>query len=82
VGLARAGAAEREIRIRPDTTALGEGLEIRRYDGPLYVQSSLRIQYGISLPVSMSVVGEFLVRNGVLLRSARPDVPSASPPRP
>ncbi len=75
VGLARAGAAEREIRLRPDTTALGEGSELRRYDGPLYVQSSLRIQYGISLPVSMSVVREFLVRHGVSLRSA-------SPPRP
>jgi hypothetical protein len=82
VGLARAGAAEREIRLRPDTTALGEGSELRRYDGPLYVQSSLRIQYGISLPVSMSVVREFLVRHGVSLRSARPDVPRASPPRP
>ena len=82
VGLARAGAAEREIRLRPDTTALGEVSEIRRYDGPLYVQPSLRIQYGISLPVSMSVVREFLRRNGVSLRSARPELPSASPPRP
>ncbi len=82
VGLARAGAAEREIRLRPDTTALGERLELRRYDGPLYVQSSLRIQYGISLPTSVSVVREFLARHGVSLRSARPDLPSASPQRP
>ncbi|NJD20491.1 MAG: trypsin-like peptidase domain-containing protein [Gemmatimonadetes bacterium] len=82
VGLARAGAGQRDIRLRPDTTALGDGLEYRRYDGPLYVQSSLRIQYGISLPVSMSVVGEFLVQHGVSLRSARPDLASASRPRP
>ena len=69
VGMARAGVGEREIQLRPDTTGMGNATEVRRYDGPLYVQSSLRVRYGITLPVSMTVIEDFLRRNRVTLRS-------------
>jgi hypothetical protein len=68
VGIARAGVGEREIQLRPDTTGMGNTTEVRRYDGPLYLQSSLRVRYGITLPVSMTVIKEFLSRNGMTLR--------------
>jgi len=68
VGLARASAAERELRLRPDTTGIGPGVSALRYEGPLYVETGLRIQYGITLPVSMNFVRDFLDREKVSLR--------------
>lgn len=68
VGMARAGVGEREIQVRPDTTAFTDATEVRRYDGPLFVQSTLRVRYGITLPVSMTIIEPFLRRNGVTLR--------------
>lgn len=67
VGLARAAVGEREVRLQPDTTGIADDLEVRRYDGPLYLQRVLRIRYGITLPVPMTVVGDFLRRNRVTL---------------
>lgn len=72
VGIARSAVGEREFRLRPDTLALGAESEVQRYDGPLFVQPSLRILYGITLPVPVNVVKEFLHRNGLTLRGPRP----------
>jgi hypothetical protein len=69
VGLARAGAAMTELRLQPDTLSTPSGGETRRYEGMLYIESVLRIQYGITLPVSMTVVMGFLDRNRAALRS-------------
>jgi hypothetical protein len=69
VGIARAGAAQSEVRLQPDTVAAEQGTETRRYQGMLYVESVLRIQYGITLPVSMTAIDLFLDRNRTTLRS-------------
>ncbi len=69
VGLARAGAATTELRLQPDTLSAPSGGETRRYEGMLYIESVLRIQYGITLPVSMTVVMGFLDRNRAALRA-------------
>ncbi|HUF71252.1 MAG TPA: serine protease [Longimicrobiales bacterium] len=68
VGLARASAAERVIRILPDTTGITPGSPTMRYDGPLFVETGLRAQYGIALPVTMTTITEFLRQHGVTLR--------------
>jgi hypothetical protein len=69
VGLARAGAATSELRLQPDTLSAATAGETRRYEGMLYVESVLRIQYGITLPVSMTAVSDFLERNRAALRA-------------
>lgn len=69
VGMARAGVGEREWQLRPDTVALGDEMETRLYDGRIFVRSTLRIRYGITLPVSMTVIQEFLRRNRITLRT-------------
>jgi hypothetical protein len=61
VGVARASAGDREIRLQPgfDRTALDE-LDLRRlYEGPVYVEEILRIQYGITLSVPLTLVRDF-----------------------
>lgn len=68
IGLARASAAEREIRIRPDTTLVTPGSTGVRYDGPLFVDAGFRFHYGIGLPVSLPSITAFLQREGVSLR--------------
>jgi len=69
VGLARAGAATSELRLQPDTLSAAAAGETRRYEGMLYVESVLRIQYGITLPVSMTAVSDFVERNRAALRA-------------
>jgi hypothetical protein len=69
VGLARAGAATTELRLQPDTLAAATSGETRRYEGMLFVESVLRIQYGITLPVSMTAVVDFIERNRAALRA-------------
>jgi S1-C subfamily serine protease len=69
VGLARAGAAARELRLQPDTLEIPAEARSRGYTGPIFVETVLRIQYGITLPVSMTRVTEFLDRHRAALRS-------------
>ncbi|MGD8277884.1 MAG: serine protease [Gemmatimonadota bacterium] len=69
VGLARAGAATSELRLQPDTLSTAAGAETHRYQGMLYVESVLRIQYGITLPVSMTAVTDFIDRTRSTLRA-------------
>lgn len=70
VGLARAGAADRELRLLPDTTGIPVDQDlVRPYDGTLYLESFLRIQYGITLSVPMTVVNEFLSDSRALIRN-------------
>lgn len=76
VGLARAGAADRELRLLPDTTGLPVDEDIvRPYEGPLFLESFLRIQYGITLSVPMTVVNEFLSGSRGLVRSRGYPIP-------
>lgn len=67
VGLARASAAEREIVLRPDTSGLRPGMPSMRYEGPLWLETGLRVQYGIALPVSITTIAEFLRRQDLSL---------------
>lgn len=70
VGVARAGAAEPELRILPDTLDLPAEAEFyRAYSGPLFVESRLRIRYGITLSVSATVIREFLARSRDQIRT-------------
>jgi hypothetical protein len=70
VGLARAGAADRELRLLPDTTGIAVDQDLMRpYQGTLYLESFLRIQYGITLSVSMTVVNEFLSSSRAMIRN-------------
>ena len=70
VGLARAGAAEPEFRLQPDTTGFSAAAGgSQRYTGTVFIESILRIQYGITLSVSMTLATDFLSRNEALLRS-------------
>jgi len=76
VGLARAGAADRELRLLPDTTGISVHSDlVRPYAGPLYLESFLRIQYGITLSVPMTAVSEFLSRTRGRVRSLGYPVP-------
>jgi hypothetical protein len=76
VGLARAGAADRELRLLPDTTGIPIHDDVvRPYTGPLYLESFLRIQYGITLSVPMTVVNEFLARSRGGVRSRGYPIP-------
>jgi len=77
VGLARAGAAAREVRVQPALDAMDFDVELRhRYDGPLYLESVPRIQYGVTLAVPMSLVRTFYDQNRVRLRSRGFHVPA------
>lgn len=69
VGLARAGAAGREVRLQPDTAGIPVRSESRRYEGALYIESVLRIQYGITLPISIALVNEFIDAHSARLRT-------------
>jgi S1-C subfamily serine protease len=69
VGMPRASAGRREISLQPATPDLLEADLPIRYDGPIYAETALRIQYGITLSVSMTAIQEFLDRNrSTLLR--------------
>ena len=62
VGMARAAAASRETRLRPEHEELEREELGRRYDGPLYLDQVSRIQYGITLSIPMSTIRGFLDR--------------------
>lgn len=76
VGMARAGAAQPEIRARPDTTLFARDPDfVRMYEGPLYVQATLQIVYGVTLAVPEGAIRFFIERSRPVLRSRGFPVP-------
>lgn len=63
VGLARAAAATIEERVAPSAAAAAEQDPRLPYEGPLFLEEALRIQYGVTLSVPMTAIREFLERN-------------------
>ncbi|MEX2528040.1 MAG: serine protease [Gemmatimonadota bacterium] len=70
VGVARAGAGAQEVRVLPrlDDTLHEPGL-VFRYEGPLLVESLVRLQYGITFSVPMATVRDFVGRHRIALQS-------------
>jgi len=76
VGMARAGAARWENRLVPDAQAIPRSSgATRRYEGPLWIESALRIQYGITLPIPGPILLDFLARHRAELRARGYSVP-------
>lgn len=74
VGMTRGGAGSRELRLRPgDHDQTAEEFAVL-YDGPIYAESTLRIQYGITLSVSMTALRSFVGEHRELLRRRGYDV--------
>jgi S1-C subfamily serine protease len=70
VGLARAGAGKPELQMMPRSDITSEELDLPvLYQGPLFLESILRIQYGITFSVPMTAIREFLSRNRGMLQS-------------
>ncbi|MGH2392330.1 MAG: S1 family peptidase [Candidatus Limnocylindria bacterium] len=68
VGIARAGAGAAEIRLQPLAGETADELDLPLvYEGPLFVESVLRIQYGITFSVPMTLIRSFVSDNGRLL---------------
>ena len=68
VGIARAGAGKAETQLRPRTEVMGEELDLPiLYQGPLFLESILRIQYGITFSVPMTAIRNFITRHRSLL---------------
>jgi hypothetical protein len=68
VGVARAGAGTREVRLQPAAFEFLEEEEGVLYDGPIFAESALRIQYGITLSVPMTAVRSFVDEHRTLLQ--------------
>lgn len=60
IGMTRAGAGTREVRLRPAEWQPPDDDAALLYDGPIYAESALRIQYGITLSVPITAVRHFL----------------------
>lgn len=75
LGMVRAAAAEVEPRLVPPEEALdvqGFGLP---YEGPVLLEESLRIRYGIMLPVSITEIRRFVDRHRTDVRRRGYDLP-------
>ncbi|WP_340104736.1 S1 family peptidase [Rhodohalobacter sp. 8-1] len=59
VGLVIMASAEREQYVGPEEIADGEYQFGRIYEGPLYVQSSFRLNYGITFAIDINEIGNF-----------------------
>jgi hypothetical protein len=60
VGMARAAAAVREQRLIPSEVDTEEYDPTIPYEGPIFLDEMLRIQYGVTLSVPMTVIREFI----------------------
>jgi S1-C subfamily serine protease len=68
VGITRAGAGIREVRLQPrGDEGLDEDVGVL-YDGPIYAEHVLRIQYGITFSVPVTSVRTFLAAHGMVLQ--------------
>ena len=68
VGMTRAGAGAWEVRLQPRGDEEIEDEVGILYQGPIYAERILRIQYGITHSVPMTAIREFLATNRDLLR--------------
>jgi hypothetical protein len=68
VGMARAAAARREQQFVPPEAAIEQHDPAVPYDGPIFLQEILRIQYGITLSVPMTAIRRFMEDNRARLR--------------
>jgi S1-C subfamily serine protease len=78
VGVARSGVALRELRVEPPgvEALFGEDPElVMLYQGPLAVQQVARIQYGLTIPVAMTTIADFLSRSRDAVRGRGYPVP-------
>lgn len=66
VGIATSAAADSDDRLRPESRDLDEEGLLVPYEGLLYFERTSRIQYGITYPVSMTAIRDFLRRSGRL----------------
>lgn len=69
VGIARAAAGRRELRLGPDPELAQSRDERVLYEGSVYLEEVQRILYGISLSVPMTSIREFMDRNRAELGS-------------
>lgn len=60
VGLASAASAEPDDRLRPEVLDLDDAGLLVPYEGPLYVERASRIAYGVTYPVSITLIRRFL----------------------
>lgn len=67
VGLARANAADSEIRLVPDTTGITPSSTILLFNGPLWLEPGLRSVFGIALPIPVTTIQRFLRKEEVQL---------------
>jgi len=74
VGMTRAGAGAWEVRLQPQGDEEIEDEVGILYRGPIYAERILRIQYGITHPVSMTAMRDFLDRHREMLRRRGYDV--------
>lgn len=63
VGMARAAAAVREQRVVPPEGAMDQHDAAVPYDGPLFLEETLRIQYGVTLSVPLTDIRRFMEAN-------------------
>jgi S1-C subfamily serine protease len=68
VGMTRAGAGTREVRLQPRADEMLEDDVGLLYDGPIYLEHTLRIQYGITFSVPMNRVRSFLADQRIMLQ--------------
>jgi hypothetical protein len=69
IGIARGGSASTEMIITPPDVDPDDFDFLRPYEGELYITPVQRIEYGITLSVSMKVIQEFFRENERQLRS-------------
>ena len=68
VGIASALSGEREYVLRPDKRTIDREFEFNRpYEGEIFIDTQLRINYGITFTVSIESIREFIRKNNRLL---------------
>lgn len=63
VGMARAASATAEERVVPPPAAASHYDPRLPYEGPIFLEETLRIQYGVTLSVPMTTIRDFIERN-------------------
>lgn len=64
VGIASALSGEREYVLRPDKRTIDRDFEFNRpYEGEIFIDTQLRINYGITFTVSIESIREFIRNN-------------------
>ena len=70
VGVARAAATRRELRLVPDIGSIRPTEPGRPYDGPLFLREVEQIRYGITFSIPVGEVRDFLADNRSRLAAA------------